>query len=141
MSRFTAIPAVPVSGLPQWKVSLYNALKQNVELLIAQRNEADRSSKALLEGEFAPPSGVTGSVLLTLTPPLTTGIANLANTAGYYKVGSVVAPGAYVADTTAWTDFETSASYRATGTSVRSLKEDVAILHDRVTNLVSKLRS
>lgn len=138
MSRFTAIPAVPVSGLPQWKVALYNALKQNVELLIAQRNEADRSSKALLEGEFAPPGGVSGSVLLALTPPLTTGVANIRVRPGYYAAGVI---GSFLEDSADWRNFETSASYRATGTSVRSLKEDVAILHDRVTNLVSKLRS
>lgn len=48
MSRFTGIPSPPVSDVDVWEARFLNAIKQNIELLVASRNEPNRSSKAIL---------------------------------------------------------------------------------------------
>jgi len=52
MSRFTGIPVVPTSGLPELQANLFGALKENVELLTATRGETDLASRALLRGDI-----------------------------------------------------------------------------------------
>ena len=51
MSRFTGIPVVPTSGLPELQANLFGALKENVELLTATRGESDLISRALIRGD------------------------------------------------------------------------------------------
>jgi len=65
MSRFTGIPVVPTSGLPELQANLFGALKENVELLTATRGESDLISKALIRGDVTAKrvgSQVMGSV-------------------------------------------------------------------------------
>jgi len=52
MSRFAPIPAPPVFGAQDWEVRTLNAMKQNVDLLAGQRNEADLASKAVLTSAY-----------------------------------------------------------------------------------------
>jgi hypothetical protein len=52
MSRFTGIPGVPTSGLPELQASLFGALKENVELLTSARGESDLISRALIRGDI-----------------------------------------------------------------------------------------
>ena len=47
MARFTAIPAIPQSGLTDWQFSTLNSMKENLELLIGARNEKDGASRAI----------------------------------------------------------------------------------------------
>lgn len=136
MPKFTAIPAVPTSGLPQWKVSLYNALKQNVELLIDQRGEADKASKALISENFQP-LPVSGSVLAGLTPPLTS-VSNLAKATVMFCGTTTNVDVVGDANLSA---LVTSVSYRVSSSDVRALMLDVQILRERIYDLVSKLRS
>lgn len=48
MSRFTGIPNLPQQGVDEWQVRVLGAMKQNIELLIGARGEADASSRAVL---------------------------------------------------------------------------------------------
>lgn len=50
--RFTAIPALPQTGVAEWELRLLTAIKENVELLTATRGEADRASAALLRSSL-----------------------------------------------------------------------------------------
>lgn len=50
MARFSGIPAVPLEGLDPQTIRVLSALKENVELLTNQRNEADGASVALTAG-------------------------------------------------------------------------------------------
>jgi len=52
MSRFTGIPVVPTSGLPELQANLFGALKENVELLTATRGETDLISRSLVRGDI-----------------------------------------------------------------------------------------
>jgi len=38
MAKFTAIPAVPSSGVPDWEVQTLSAIKANIELLLGLIN-------------------------------------------------------------------------------------------------------
>jgi hypothetical protein len=51
MARFSAIPAVPQSGLTPAEYSTLTALKENVELLTGTRNEVGAASRALTKGQ------------------------------------------------------------------------------------------
>jgi hypothetical protein len=46
-SRYTAVPAVPLTGVEEWQAQLLNALKENVELLTGTRGEPDLASVAI----------------------------------------------------------------------------------------------
>lgn len=52
MSRFTGIPAVPEGVGSEWQTALLEAIKENIELLTAQRGERDRSSQAVTKGDI-----------------------------------------------------------------------------------------
>lgn len=45
--RYTAIPTIPLVGIPEWQAQVLNALKENVELLTGTRGEPDGASAAL----------------------------------------------------------------------------------------------
>lgn len=51
MPRFSAIPALPQANISSNEVMILGALKENVELLIGTRGEADNSSRALVRGQ------------------------------------------------------------------------------------------
>ena len=52
-ARFTAIPAIPQSGVNQWEYSTLTALKDNVELLIGAKGETGAASRALTKGQLS----------------------------------------------------------------------------------------
>ena len=52
MARFTGVPVVPTSGLPELQANLFSALKENVELLTGARGESDAASKALVRSDI-----------------------------------------------------------------------------------------
>ena len=49
MATFYPIPAIPTSGVEDWKIRTLGALKQNVELLVGTRGEFDNASRAVLK--------------------------------------------------------------------------------------------
>lgn len=52
MSRFAAMPQAPRFGVSEWEVRILDAMRQNVELLVNQRREADQASVAVLESTY-----------------------------------------------------------------------------------------
>ena len=59
--RFTAIPALPQSGVDEWQLRVLSAIKENVELLTGPRGEEDRNSVALVRSRLnvSPPAAQT----------------------------------------------------------------------------------
>ncbi len=39
MARFTGIPEIPQGGIDEWQYRVFEAMKQNIELLTNTRNE------------------------------------------------------------------------------------------------------
>ena len=52
MARFTTIPSVPQGGMTDWQTILISQVKENIELLTGQRNEADGASRAVTKGDI-----------------------------------------------------------------------------------------
>ena len=64
-TRYTGIPAVPTTGVDMWQAQMFQALKQNVELLAGIRGEADLASKAITKQQVDladPPAQVMTAV-------------------------------------------------------------------------------
>jgi hypothetical protein len=51
MPRFTGVPTIPTTGIPELQANLFGALKENVELLTATRGESGLISRALIRGD------------------------------------------------------------------------------------------
>ena len=52
MARFVSVPIVPIEGVLDQQAFLFASLKENVELLIGDRGEADRASEAVTKGNI-----------------------------------------------------------------------------------------
>ena len=50
--RFAGIPNIPTDGLADWQAQIFSAIKENVELLIGIRGEADLASAAIIRGNI-----------------------------------------------------------------------------------------
>ena len=48
MAKFTGIPAIPTDGLADWQSQIFNAIKENVELLTGSRGEVGLGSAAVI---------------------------------------------------------------------------------------------
>jgi hypothetical protein len=53
MSRFTAIPTIPQSGVDYWQSQTFSALKENIELLAGTGTELDGASRAITRGQVS----------------------------------------------------------------------------------------
>jgi hypothetical protein len=51
MAGFTGIPNIPTEGLTDWQSQVFNAIKENVEILTGTRG-ADLTSKAIIKGSI-----------------------------------------------------------------------------------------
>lgn len=85
MTTFYPIPAIPTSGVEDWKVRTIGALKQNVELLTGTRGEADNASRAVLQS----------AVTLTEVPEMNFTSSNSIGCPGVgaFKIGYVTISG------------------------------------------------
>lgn len=52
MSRFAVIPAVPYTGVEQWRVQTLNAMIQNVNLLTANQDLDSIATQAILRSSY-----------------------------------------------------------------------------------------
>jgi hypothetical protein len=50
--RFTAIPNIPQTGLSDWQFQTFNAMKENVELLIGARGDKGVANQAVIRGQI-----------------------------------------------------------------------------------------
>jgi len=88
MPRFTGIPNIPTDGLADWQAQVFSAIKENVELLIGARGEADLASAAIIRGTIRVTSMSTQDMRATKTEGKTwSGISGL-------PAGETVADGA-----------------------------------------------
>lgn len=51
-ARFIGIPNIPTEGINPAQLTTLNAMKQNLELLMGQRGEANNESKAIFKGQI-----------------------------------------------------------------------------------------
>jgi hypothetical protein len=80
VSSFTAIPEVPIVGVPSWEVQTLSALKENIELLLGIINKTDPSSQALLKRSFVLTD--PGLPKITALTPVSVGSTSYTNISG-----------------------------------------------------------
>jgi hypothetical protein len=115
MARFTAIPDIPTNVGAEWEAQMLDAVKQNVELLAGIRGETDGISKAVLQGN------------VKVQPP---GQPTFSRVTAEAK-GLILSGGERVAD---------ADDYFKLINDVQRLGNDVALLRNIVTALISQLR-
>lgn len=114
MSRFTAIPSVPQSGVDYWQSQMFTSLKSNVELLAGIGTELDGRSKALTRGQI----GISTTPVQTMTRVTARG-------SGFTISGQKVAG---------------LEDYGVLINNVQQLANDVANLRSAVNTLINQLR-
>jgi hypothetical protein len=114
MSRFTAIPAIPQTGLTDWQFNTLNAMKENLELLIGSRNEKDGASRALTKS----------SIAIALAPT--------------QSMQRVTAEG--VGFTISGVNVVALSDYEKLVVNVQQLANDVAALRNTLNNLITQLK-
>jgi hypothetical protein len=114
MSRFSAIPNVPQSGVDFWQVQTLTAIKENLELLTGTGGELDGASKALTRGDIG----------ITAAPPQA--MRQVTATGAGFTISGVQVP--------------SLDDYVKLVTNVQQLANDVATLRTAVNALINQLR-
>lgn len=114
MARYSAIPPTPSTGATPEQAQFFEALKQNVELLVGNRNEQDRASVALNKGS------------ITVATPPTQKMQRLAATGQGVILSSTSVP--------------TLADYQQLVVDTQLLIDDVAALRATVETLITQLK-
>lgn len=115
MARFTGIPSLPQQGVEEWQYRVLSSMKQNIELLVGTRGEADASSRALTKST------------ITITKVPEPSIRAVSAVGSGFTVSGAQVP--------------SLADYQALVRDVQLLVDDVAQLRSTVNTLISQLRS
>jgi len=131
--RYTAVPAVPQTGVSEWQSQILNSLKENVELLTGTRGEPDLASAAINRSllSVSPPEPQQ----MTRVSAQGNGI-NLPTGFDINDDGS----GGYVVDITDVAAVPLQTDYNDLVVDVQQLANDVARLRATVELLVTQLR-
>jgi len=113
-TRFSAIPALPQTGIDVWQVRVLGALKENVELLTGARAEPDGASIAITKAK------------ITVDPPPAQSMTQV-KAAG---AGAVVSG----------TSVPLLQDYSKLLSDVQTLANDVAALRATVEKLITQLK-
>ena len=111
--RFTAIPAIPQTGLTDWQFNTLNSMKENLELLTGARGSSN-ATRAIVAGQV----GVQPAPAQTMTQVTATGAG--------YTIGGVTVP--------------SLDDYAKLVQNVQLLANDVAVLRNTVNVLISQLK-
>lgn len=115
MARFTGIPSLPQIGVEEWQYRILSAMKQNIELLVGTRGEADAASRALTKST------------ITITKVPEPSIRAVSAVGSGFTISGAQVPAL--------------ADYQALVRDVQLLVDDVAQLRSTVNTLISQLRS
>lgn len=128
MAKFTAIPAVPSSGVPDWEVQTLSAIKTNIELLLGLINKSDLSSQAVLKRSFA----LTDPGLPKITAVTPISIGNL----GYTNISGV---DFVITNSGSWNDLTATLATCGYFEDLEKIKADIANIRTAVESITSKL--
>jgi hypothetical protein len=114
MSRFTAIPNIPQSGLNDWQFSTLTAMKENIDLLTGARGERDSASRAVTKSS------------ITVDYPQTQRMQRITADGTGFVINGVKVP--------ALSDYERALI------DIQTLANDVAALRNTVNILIKQLK-
>jgi hypothetical protein len=121
MARFTALPALPTSDVPDWEQQTLSALKLNIELLLGQINRNDISSQVALKKDFSFIS--PGLPQITAITPVNVGGSDF-----------------IITDTGSWNSIPTTLATCGYFTELEKIKADIANIRTTVEAITNKLR-
>ena len=128
MAKFTAMPAVPSSGVPDWEVQTLSAIKSNIELLLGQINRTDLDTQAVLNKSFD--LTTPGLPRLTSITPISLGAISSVNVSGTNLI---------ITNTGSWNSIPTTLSTCGYYDDLALIKTDIANIRAAVESLVSKM--
>lgn len=129
MARFTALPALPTSGVPDWEQQTLSALKLNIELLLGQINKNDIVSQAALKKDFSFTS--PGLPQITAITPVSVGSISSVNVAGTDFI---------ITNTGSWNSIPTTLATCGYSEELLRLRGDIANIRVAVESITNKLR-
>ena len=126
--RYTAVPAVPQTGVAEWQSQVLNALKENVELLTGTRGEPDLASAAI------------NRALLSVSPPEAQEMTRVSAQGAGVNVSTGFTIENNTVEVTGVAAVPLQSDYNDLLTDVQLLANDVARLRATVAVLVAQLR-
>ena len=129
MARFTALPALPTSGVPDWEQQTLSALKLNIELLLGQINRNDLSSQVALKKDFSFIS--PGLPQITAITPVSVGNISSVNIAGTDFI---------ITDIGSWNSIPTTLATCGYFEELVKIQADISNIRVAVETLTNKLR-
>lgn len=128
MAKFTAIPAVPSSGVPDWEVQTLSAIKANIELLLGLVNKSDLSTQAVLKRSFALTD--PGLPRITAITPISVGSISSTNVAGVDFI---------ITNTGSWNSIPTTLATCGYFEDLEKIKADIANIRTAIESITTKL--
>jgi hypothetical protein len=128
MAKFTAIPAVPSSGVPDWEVQTLSAIKANIELLLGLINKSDLSSQAVLKRSFDLTD--PGLPKITAITPISVGSISSTNVGGVDFI---------ITNSGSWNSIPTALATCGYFEDLEKIKADIANIRTAVESITSKL--
>lgn len=129
MARFTALPALPTSGVPDWEQRTLSALKLNIELLLGQINKNDLSSQVALKKDFSFTS--PGLPQITAITPVSVGSISSVNVAGTDFI---------ITNTGSWNSIPTTLATCGYLEELVRIRADITNIRIAVEAITNKLR-
>lgn len=129
MAKFTAIPAVPSSGVPDWEVQTLSAIKANIELLLGLINKSDLSAQAVLKRSFDLTD--PGLPRITAITPISVGSVSYITISGYDFI---------ITNTGNWNSIPTTLATCGYFEDLEKIKADIANIRTAVESITNKLR-
>jgi len=128
MAKFTAMPAIPSSGVPDWEVQTLSAIKANIELLLGQLNKSNLDTQAVLNKSF----DLTDPGLSRITSITPISISDI----GYMTVSGT---NLIITNSGSWNSIPTTLATCGYYDDLQLIKNDIANIRAAVEALVSKL--
>ena len=129
MAKFTAIPAVPSSGVPDWEVQTLSAIKANIELLLGLINKSSLDTQAVLKRSFTLTD--PGLPKITAITPISVGSISYTTISGYDFI---------ITNTGSWNSIPTTLATCGYFEDLERIKADIANIRTAVESITTKLR-
>tara|TARA_R110002153_G_scaffold152498_4_gene304089 strand:- start:34291 stop:34683 length:393 start_codon:yes stop_codon:yes gene_type:complete len=127
-TKYSAIPALPDTGVEQWQAYMLDSIKENVELLNGSRGEDGQASKAITKAQ------------LSVNQPTTQQMTNVTATGAGAAVLTAFTIVNNAVNVTGRANVPVLEDYNSLLINVQQLANDVARLRATVDILISQLK-
>ena len=129
-TKYSAIPALPDTGVEQWQAYMLDSIKENVELLNGSRGEDGQASKAITKAQVS-----------NLAEPVGQNMTNVSAAGAGVNVLTSFSISGNIVTITGQASVPVLEDYNSLVIDVQNLANDVANLRATVQILITQLRS